>query len=111
MQLDTPMRNILSNTVSWEYKMSIFIDIQQNYFAGDRWSQALGFKLCGFSVEISTGRSPAICIYLPSQRWDCVWCAQTQLVGETRCYELSFRYKGMSHKCIGVGSQSDCAAS
>ena len=46
-----------------------------------------------YLAEISTGRRRKFWKYLPSQLWDREWYAQTLLVGETRCHELSLAAK------------------
>ena len=89
MRLETPIRHILTNPLIWECKMNTTFDFWQNHVTGDRWSQDLGLESPTYLAEISTGRSRKFWIYLPSQLWDCKWYAQTLLVGETRCHELS----------------------
>ena len=54
-----------------------------------------------YLAEISTGRSRKFWKYLPSQLWDREWYAQTLLVRETKCHELSLTARASPRNAIG----------
>ena len=101
MQPETSKRNILTNHLNWKCKINTSLNFWQKYVSGDRWSQNLSFELHATTAEISTGRGRKFWKYLPSQLWDCEWCAQTLWVGESRCYEVSFPRRASPNNVLG----------
>ena len=101
MQSETSVSNILTNSAVWECKNVTSSIFWQNHVTGDRWSQHPSLKLHTWPVEISTGRGRKFWKYLQPQLWDGEWYAQTLLVGESRCHELSFPMRASPRNDLG----------